>query len=60
MMREGVIALVTLLAVVCSLWVFVVWVMRLPDSFRAVIRSRNGSGTELTGAANEATLDADR
>ncbi|XZE33473.1 protein kinase domain-containing protein [Pirellulaceae bacterium SH501] len=60
MMREGVIALVTLLAVVCSLWVFVVWVMRLPDSFRAVVRSRNGSGTELTGSANEATLDADR
>ncbi|AMV32247.1 Serine/threonine-protein kinase PknB [Pirellula sp. SH-Sr6A] len=60
MMREGFIALLTLLAMVCSLWMFVVWVMRLPDSFRAVIQSRNGGGTELTGAANEVTLDADR
>jgi hypothetical protein len=60
MMREGFIALLTLLAMVCSLWVFVVWVMRLPDSFRAVIQSRTGGGTEMTGAANEVTLDADR
>ncbi len=60
MMREGLIALLTLLAMVCSLWVFVVWVMRLPDSFRAVIRSRTGSGTEMTGATSDATLDVDR
>ena len=60
MMREGFFALLTMLAMICSLWVFVVWVMRLPESFRSAVRSRTGSGTELTGTASDATLDVDR
>ena len=60
LIREGLIALLALLAVVSMLWVVVLWVMRLPDSFASVVRSRSGSGTEMTGTANEATLDAER
>jgi hypothetical protein len=60
MIGEGLFALLTMLAMICSIWVFVVWVMRLPESFRSAVRSRTGSTTELTGAANDATLDADR
>ena len=60
LIREGLIALLALLAVVSMLWVVVLWVMRLPDSFASVVRSRNGGGTEMTGTANDATLDAER
>ncbi|MCE3017087.1 MAG: protein kinase [Pirellula sp.] len=60
MMREGFFALLTMLAMICSLWVFVVWIMRLPESFRSAVRSRTGSATELTGTASDATLDVDR
>jgi eukaryotic-like serine/threonine-protein kinase len=60
LLREGLIALLTLIAVVTSLWVVVLWVLRLPDSFAAAVRNRTGGNTELTGTANEATLDADR
>ena len=60
MMKEGVFALLTMLAMICSLWVFVVWVMRLPESFRSAVRSRTGSATELTGTTSDATLDVDR
>jgi hypothetical protein len=60
MMGEGFFALLTMLAMICSLWVFVVWVMRLPENFRSAVRSRTGSATELTGTASEATLDVDR
>jgi serine/threonine protein kinase len=60
MIGEGFFALLTMLAMICSIWVFVVWVMRLPESFRSAVRSRTGSTTELTGSANDATLDADR
>ncbi len=60
LIREGLIALLALLAVVSMLWVVVLWVMRLPDSFASVVRSRSSSGTEMTGTANEATLDAER
>ena len=60
LIREGLIALLALLAVVSILWVVVLWVMRLPDSFASVVRSRSGGATEMTGTANEATLDAER
>ena len=60
LIREGLIALLALLAVVSMLWVVVLWVMRLPDSFASVVRSRSGGGTEMTGTANDATLDAER
>ncbi len=60
MMREGLVALLAMLAMICCIWVFVVWIMRLPDSFRAVIRSRTGSNTEIGGTGNEVTLDVDR
>ena len=59
-MRVGLIALLTLIAVIGMLWIVVLWVMRLPDSFAAAARSRNTGNTEMTGSANEATLDADR
>jgi hypothetical protein len=57
--REGIIALLSLIAVISMLWIVVLWIMRLPDGFAAVVRSRTGT-TELTGIANEATLDAER
>jgi eukaryotic-like serine/threonine-protein kinase len=60
LLREGLTALLTLIAVVTSLWIVVLWVLRLPDSFAAAVRNRSGGNTELTGTANEATLDADR
>jgi hypothetical protein len=60
MMKEGVFALLSMLAMICSLWFFVVWVMRLPESFRSAVRSRSGSATELTGTTSDATLDVDR
>ena len=60
LIREGLVALLALLAVVSILWVVVLWVMRLPDSFASVVRSRSGGGTEMTGTANDATLDAER
>lgn len=59
LIREGVVALLALLAVVSMLWVVVLWVMRLPDSFMTAVRSRSGGGTEMTGTANDATLDAE-
>jgi len=60
LMRVGFIALLTLIAVIGMLWIVVLWVMRLPDSFAAAARSRKAGSTEMTGSANEATLDADR
>ncbi len=60
LIREGLVALLALLAVVSMLWVVVLWVMRLPDSFASAVRSRSGGGTEMTGTANDATLDAER
>ena len=60
LIREGMIALLALLAVVSMLWIVVLWVMRLPDSFASVVRSRSGGGTEMTGSANDATPDAER
>ncbi len=58
--REGLVALLALLAVVSMLWVVVLWVMRLPDSFASAVRSRSGGGTEMSASANDATLDAER
>ncbi len=58
--RIGVIALVSLIAIIVALWVVVIRVLRLPDSFAGRIHPRTGGGTELTGTANEATLDAER
>ena len=60
LIQEGMIALFALLAVVSMLWIVVLWVMRLPDSFASVVRSRSGGGTEMTGSANDATPDAER
>ena len=60
LLREGFVALLTLIAVISILWIVVLWVLRLPDSFVAAVRSRTGGGTEMTGTANDATLDADR
>ena len=60
MIREGIIALLVLLAVVSMLWVVVLWVMRLPDSFASAVRSRSGGPTEMAGTANEATLDVEQ
>lgn len=60
LMKVGFIALLSLIAVIGMLWIVVLWVMRLPDSFAAAARSRSTGLTELTGTANEATLDADR
>jgi len=60
LIREGIFALVVLLTVVSVLWVVVLWVMRLPDSFASAMRSRGSGGTEMTGTANDATLDAER
>jgi len=60
LIREGLIALLALLAVVSMLWVVVLWVMRLPDSFASAVRSRTVNGTEMSASANEATLDAER
>lgn len=60
LVREGFIALLTLLGVISILWIVVLWVMRMPGSFAATVRSRAAGGTELTGTANEATLDAER
>ncbi len=59
LIREGIFALFVLLTVVSVLWVVVLWVMRLPDSFASVMRSRGSGGTEMTGTANDATLDAE-
>jgi hypothetical protein len=56
----GRMAILTLIAVISILWIVVLWVLRLPDSFVAAVRSRAGGGTEITGTANEATLDAER
>lgn len=58
--RLGMMAMLTLIAVISILWIVVLWVLRLPDSFVAAVRSRAGGGTEITGTANEATLDAER
>lgn len=58
--RLGLIALGTLLAVICALWYFVLKVMRLPDSFAAAARSRSPGTESLTGTGNEPTLDLDR
>ncbi|MEQ1824415.1 MAG: protein kinase [Pirellula sp.] len=58
--NQGIIALISLIAVISLLWIVVLWVMRLPDGLAAVGRSRTGGGTELTGSANEVTLDAER
>jgi eukaryotic-like serine/threonine-protein kinase len=58
--RVGLTALLTLIAVISLLWIVVFWVMRLPDSFAAAVRSRPVGNTEHSGLANEATLDADR
>lgn len=60
LIREGIFALFVLLTVVSVLWVVVLWVMRLPDSFTSAMRSRGSGGTEMTGTANDATLDAER
>jgi eukaryotic-like serine/threonine-protein kinase len=60
LIREGLIALSALLAVVSMLWVVVLWVMRLPDSFASAVRSRGVNGTEMSASANDATLDAER
>ena len=60
LIREGIIALLVLLAVVSILWVVVLWVMRLPDSFASAVRSRSGGATEMAGTANEATLDVEQ
>ncbi len=60
LIKEGFFALIALLGVICTLWVVVLWVMRLPDSFAAAVRSRLTGGTEMTGTANEVTLDAER
>ena len=60
LIREGIIALLVLLAVVSVLWVVVLWVMRLPDSFASAVRARSSGGAEMSGTANEATLDAER
>jgi eukaryotic-like serine/threonine-protein kinase len=60
MIREGIAALLILVTMVLSLWAIVVWVMRLPESFRAVVRSRIASKGELTNSTDEATLDVDR
>ena len=57
--REGIIALISLIAVISVLWIVVIWVMRLPDSV-GFIRARSNGGSELTGTANEITLDAER
>jgi eukaryotic-like serine/threonine-protein kinase len=59
LINEGIFALFVLLTVVSVLWVVVLWVMRLPDSFASAMRSRGSSGNEMTGTANEATLDAE-
>ena len=60
LIREGLVALLALLAVISILWVVVLWVMRLPDSFVSAVRSRSGGGTEMSASANDATLDAER
>ncbi len=60
LIEEGLVALLALLAVICMLWVVVLWVLRLPDSFVSAVRSRSGAGTELSASANDATLDAER
>ncbi len=57
---EGLVALLALLAVVSMLWVVVLWVMRLPDSFAAAVRTRSGGSSEMSASANDATLDAER
>ena len=59
LIQEGIFALLVLLTVVSVLWVVVLWVMRLPDSFASAMRSRASGGAEMTGTANDATLDAD-
>jgi len=60
LISEGLKALLALVSVISLLWVVVLWVMRLPDSFASVVRARSGGGTEMTGTANDATLDAER
>lgn len=60
LIREGIVALLVLLAVVSILWVVVLWVMRLPDSFASAVRSRSGGATDMAGTANEATLDVEQ
>jgi len=60
LVREGMIALLTLLSVISVLWVVVLWVMRLPDSFAAAVRARTIAGKEKTGTANDATLDLEQ
>ena len=60
LMRIGFVALLTLVAVISLLWVVVLWVMRLPDSFAAAVRSRASGNTEMTGTANEVAVDPER
>lgn len=59
MIREGIIATLILVVLVFSLWAIVVWGMRLPENFRAVIRSQSLS-SDRTNATEDITIDANR
>lgn len=56
MMREGMIALLTMLGMVSMLWLIVMRGMRLPDNFRSTVRNRNGS-SDKSSSGNDVTLD---
>jgi len=55
--REGLIALLSLLTVVSMLWVVVLWVMRLPDSFSSIARTGTGNRNDVSSTSNEASVD---
>jgi hypothetical protein len=59
MIWEGIIATLILIVLVFSLWAIVVWGMRLPENFRAVIRSQPLT-SDRTNATEDITIDANR
>jgi serine/threonine protein kinase len=59
MIREGIIATLILVVLIFSLWGIVVWGMRLPENFRAAVRSQALS-SDRTNAVDDITIDANR
>ncbi|MFO0925358.1 MAG: serine/threonine protein kinase [Pirellulales bacterium] len=56
LLREGMIALLSLLTVICALWIFVLRVVRLPDVTNV---SNRGRVSGDTGVGSEVTLTVD-
>lgn len=59
MISEGVVALLILVVLIFSLWAIVVWGLRLPENFRAAVRSQPLT-SDRTNATEDVTIDANR